>query len=80
MPNVSPNQTPQRIRLPRCDAVGCRKRKLTNTACPRCDVVVCSYHTMPERHECSFDYKKLAKDRLKKENPVIGNNRGLVRI
>ncbi|XP_059628423.1 zinc finger A20 and AN1 domain-containing stress-associated protein 4-like [Cornus florida] len=49
----------------------CRKRVgLTGFAC-RCGTTYCGTHRYPEQHGCSFDYKALGREEIKKANPVV---------
>ncbi|XP_076913858.1 zinc finger A20 and AN1 domain-containing stress-associated protein 5-like [Bidens hawaiensis] len=49
----------------------CRKRVgLTGFTC-KCGVTYCGVHRYPEKHECSFDFKTVGKEMIKKENPVV---------
>jgi hypothetical protein len=45
---------------------------LTGFSC-RCnpDAVFCSHHRYAEAHDCQFDYKGSAQQRLKEANPVV---------
>ena len=50
-----------------------RKLKLSNFKC-RCDMWFCSLHTMPEKHNCGYDYKKENQEHLEsKLQPVIAS-------
>ncbi|XP_029904055.1 AN1-type zinc finger protein 6 isoform X2 [Myripristis murdjan] len=49
----------------------CRKKiGLTGFDC-RCGNVFCSMHRYSDTHNCSFDYKADAAEKIRKENPVI---------
>lgn len=49
----------------------CNKRVgLTGFKC-RCDYVFCGAHRLAEAHDCSFDYKKVERQRLALNNPLI---------
>ncbi|KAK9103539.1 hypothetical protein Sjap_020793 [Stephania japonica] len=37
----------------------------------KCGSTYCGDHRYPEKHECSFDYKKVGRDQLEKANPVV---------
>ena len=55
----------------RCNHPDCRKKlKLTDIEC-RCGLKFCTEHRYAGSHNCTFDYKKLGRDRLEKENPQI---------
>merc|ERR1712166_1082641 len=47
-----------------------KKNGLTGFEC-RCGSVFCSIHRYSDAHECTFDYKALARDQLNAANPVI---------
>ncbi|CAG8490355.1 5117_t:CDS:2 [Diversispora eburnea] len=52
----------------------CRARiplaKQTINKC-RCEYVFCDAHKVPEKHECDFDFAKMGKDILAKNNPKL---------
>ncbi|XP_035012223.1 AN1-type zinc finger protein 6 [Hippoglossus stenolepis] len=53
----------------------CRKKVgLTGFDC-RCGNIFCSTHRYSDRHNCTFDYKADAVEKLKKENPVVGGEK-----
>ncbi|KAK7267966.1 hypothetical protein RIF29_20647 [Crotalaria pallida] len=53
----------------RCAA--CRKRVgLTGFKC-RCGTTFCGAHRYPEKHACSFDFKKVGREEIARANPVI---------
>ena len=37
----------------------------------RCDNLYCSKCRLPEVHNCRFDFKSIAKDKIKKDNPLV---------
>lgn len=37
----------------------------------RCGSMFCAEHRLPEKHECSFDYKTMGREILKKQIPLI---------
>ncbi|KAK9147589.1 hypothetical protein Scep_006346 [Stephania cephalantha] len=37
----------------------------------KCGSTYCGDHRYPEKHECSFDYKKVGREQLEKANPVV---------
>ncbi|KAK9826866.1 hypothetical protein WJX81_001930 [Elliptochloris bilobata] len=49
---------------------GIKRVGLTGFKC-RCDRVFCSTHRYAEAHECTFDYKKMERQRLAKNNPLV---------
>jgi len=55
-----------------CDK--CSKIKLLMFDC-RCGETFCSKCKMPEKHNCNFDYKEHAKNKLKINNPLVINNK-----
>jgi hypothetical protein len=49
----------------------CKKKVgLTGFEC-RCGGLYCGLHRYSDKHECTFDYKKLAQEEITKANPVI---------
>ncbi|RHZ80371.1 hypothetical protein Glove_137g38 [Diversispora epigaea] len=54
----------------------CRARiplaKQTINKC-RCEYVFCDAHKVPEKHECDFDFAKMGKDILAKNNPKLND-------
>jgi len=49
----------------------CRKKiGLTGFAC-RCGGLFCGTHRYSDKHDCSFNYKELAQEEIRKSNPVI---------
>jgi len=53
----------------RC-AICNKKINLLNFSC-KCNKKFCLNHQIPEKHNCIFDYKNMAKENLKKNNPII---------
>ena len=47
-----------------------RKIGLTGFQC-RCEYYFCAEHRYSDRHDCTFDYKQLGKELLKKANPSV---------
>jgi hypothetical protein len=49
----------------------CRKRVgLTGFKC-RCDVTFCGVHRYPEKHGCTFDFKKIGREEIARANPLV---------
>jgi len=49
----------------------CRKKVgLTGFLC-RCGGTFCSMHRYTDSHQCTFDYKKVAREQIAKQNPVV---------
>uniref|UniRef100_A0A0A9HH50 AN1-type domain-containing protein n=1 Tax=Arundo donax TaxID=35708 RepID=A0A0A9HH50_ARUDO len=48
----------------------CKKVGLTGFQC-RCGGTFCSMHRYIDSHECTFDYKKVAREQIAKQNPVV---------
>jgi predicted nucleic acid binding AN1-type Zn finger protein len=49
----------------------CRKRVgLTGFKC-RCGTTFCGTHRYPEKHACPFDFKKLGREEIARDNPVV---------
>ena len=47
-----------------------KKLKLTAFKC-KCEHYYCNEHRYSDTHDCTFDYKKIGKEILKKNNPII---------
>ena len=45
----------------------------------RCDNLFCSKCRLPEVHNCRFDFKSIAKDQIKKDNPLV-NHEKIIKI
>jgi hypothetical protein len=39
----------------------------------KCGAITCAVHRYPSEHSCTIDYKQIARNKLRKENPVIYN-------
>lgn len=37
----------------------------------RCGGLFCSIHRYSDKHECTFDYKELGAEEIRKSNPVV---------
>ena len=37
----------------------------------RCGGLFCSTHRYSDVHECTFDYKEMAQEQIRKNNPVV---------
>lgn len=70
--NSSETQTKNiNTQIKKCPAKNCNKRLgISGVEC-RCGKITCMTHRHPESHDCSFNYKELGQNKLKKENPVI---------
>lgn len=61
---AAPSQDPKRC-------LTCRRRVgITGFRC-RCGFVFCGTHRYAELHECSFDFKRIGKDKIAKANPIV---------
>jgi len=47
-----------------------KKVSLLGYTC-KCGLTFCKSHRLPEEHDCEFDFRQAAKERLAKENPNI---------
>ena len=56
----------------RCEK--CRKKTIIEFTC-RCEKKFCSRCRYPDEHDCTFDYKAYAKEKLKINNPLVINNK-----
>lgn len=63
---MNKNKETKKNRCMKCN----KKLKLTDTPC-KCGQCFCNEHRYSDRHDCKFDYKKLGKDLLEKNNPTI---------
>lgn len=36
-----------------------------------CESTFCKFHRLPEDHECGYDFTKVAKEKLAKDNPIV---------
>jgi len=64
----SPSMTPAK-KLNRCNI--CKKRVgLTGFTC-RCGGLFCGEHRYVNDHNCSFDYKTMEREEIRKNNPVV---------
>lgn len=62
-------QKDQKKKKNRCQT--CRKKVgLTGFEC-RCGGLFCSLHRYSDKHECTFDYKELGAQEIRKNNPVV---------
>jgi len=48
----------------------CKKRSKILFDC-RCGFYFCSNHRLAFDHQCTYDYKKIAQEKIKRENPII---------
>uniref|UniRef100_A0A8C4QXI3 Zinc finger, AN1-type domain 5a n=1 Tax=Eptatretus burgeri TaxID=7764 RepID=A0A8C4QXI3_EPTBU len=53
----------------------CRKKVgLTGFKC-RCGQLFCSVHRYSDEHNCTFDYRSAAADKIRRENPVVAGQK-----
>ena len=64
--DMNKNKETKKNRCMKCN----KKLKLTDTPC-KCGHCFCNEHRYSDRHDCKFDYKKLGKDLLEKNNPTV---------
>ena len=60
---------PEKKKKKRCPICN-KKITLMDYTC-RCGNSYCIKHRMPEDHNCTFDYEKLGKDIIDKNNPQV---------
>ncbi|AYV81207.1 MAG: putative zinc finger A20 and AN1 domain-containing stress-associated protein 8 [Harvfovirus sp.] len=60
------DQRPPKIR---CNS--CNKKLSMNFFDCKCGKMYCSEHRYPDVHSCPIDYKKLGRELLEKNNPVV---------
>ncbi|XP_040891869.1 AN1-type zinc finger protein 6 [Toxotes jaculatrix] len=67
----SPAETEEKPKAKKNRCFACRKKVgLTGFDC-RCGNVFCSIHRYSDTHNCTFDYKADAAEKIRKENPII---------
>ena len=71
--NENNNKKSDKPKKRRC-AICKKKLSILDFGC-RCGNLYCSVHRLPEQHNCSFDYEKMGKDILDKNNPVVVNEK-----
>ncbi|CAI9739567.1 -type zinc finger 6,AN1-type zinc finger 5 [Octopus vulgaris] len=60
------NKKPKKNRCHTCK----KKVGLTGFRC-RCEGLYCSLHRYSDKHSCTFDYKEMAQEQIRKNNPVV---------
>lgn len=69
------NNDPAQPRAPRTRCEKCNKKVgFTGFEC-RCGGMFCGIHRYSDMHECTFDYKTLGAEEIKKNNPVIAKEK-----
>lgn len=59
----------------RCELESCRKRVgLTGFEC-RCGKLFCAVHRYSDIHNCDFDYKTMAAEQIRQNNPVVNGKK-----
>ena len=53
----------------------CKKKKKTLFFKCKCNEYFCLCHLLPEKHTCTFDFKKEGKEKIKLENPKVFNDK-----
>lgn len=72
---AAPMEEERRVQADTSRCFACSKKVgLLGFRC-RCDYVFCSTHRYSDKHNCSFDYKKLAQTQLQKANPVVAGSK-----
>nr|XP_033811019.1 AN1-type zinc finger protein 5-like [Geotrypetes seraphini]XP_033811020.1 AN1-type zinc finger protein 5-like [Geotrypetes seraphini]XP_033811021.1 AN1-type zinc finger protein 5-like [Geotrypetes seraphini] len=65
------DETPEKPKSKRNRCFMCRKKVgLTGFDC-RCGNLFCAVHRYSDKHECPYDYKTEAAEKIRKENPII---------
>lgn len=65
--------SPSKPKKKRCGV--CKKKiGLTGFEC-RCGLMFCPLHRYADQHGCTFDYAKAGKDQLRKDNPVVQDDK-----
>lgn len=63
--------SPQKDKKKKNRCLMCRKKVgLTGFEC-RCGGLFCSVHRYSDKHDCTFDYKELGAQEIRKNNPVV---------
>ncbi|XP_064596026.1 AN1-type zinc finger protein 5-like isoform X2 [Liolophura sinensis] len=65
-PDDPSNKKPKKNRCHTCK----KKVGLTGFEC-RCGGLYCGLHRYSDKHNCSFDYREMAQEQIRKNNPVI---------
>jgi len=69
--SISEIATPDSSKKKSNRCVSCRKKVgLTGFEC-RCAGLFCSTHRYSDKHNCSFDYRQLGAEEIRKNNPVV---------
>ncbi|XP_017138467.1 AN1-type zinc finger protein 6 [Drosophila miranda] len=58
------------VKKNRCHKCG-KKLGLTGAFECRCGGIYCAVHRYSDRHECSFDYREMGANQIRRDNPVI---------
>merc|ERR1712159_837700 len=66
----SPTKKPRKKKKAKCSICGKRIPLGMEFSC-RCELVLCANHRTAEAHQCSFDYKNIGRQELKKDNPLV---------
>jgi AN1-type zinc finger protein 5/6 len=53
----------------------CKKSKKKLLLECDCKKIYCLKHLLPETHNCTFDFKKKGRERIKEENPKVINEK-----
>jgi len=73
---VQPNQLTRQVQNNKARCFKCRAKiplaKQTINKC-RCEYVFCDSHKVPDKHDCDFDFAKMGKDILAKNNPKLND-------
>lgn len=58
--------------IKKCPIKNCNKiLRISNRFECKCGIVTCMVHRYPNNHQCPIDYKKIAKDKIAKDNPIV---------
>lgn len=69
--DLASERSPDQLKQKKSRCFTCRKKVgLTGFDC-RCGNVFCGTHRYSDVHNCSFDYKAEAAEKIRKENPVV---------
>ncbi|KAJ8313395.1 hypothetical protein KUTeg_009023 [Tegillarca granosa] len=68
----SPTEEDEQDKKPKKNRCHTCKKKVGLTGFPcRCGGLFCSIHRYSDKHHCTFNYKEMAQEHIRKHNPVI---------
>ena len=73
--DITPNRKEKKPKKKRCAKKGCHKKLNLIPFICSCKHSFCAEHRLPEFHECSVDYKKIGREQIRKNNPLVINSK-----